>query len=53
MTIAFGVSLFVVVAGIVFCSRRGNPVSQDAVAWTIAAIVYYALLFWPGPLQGV
>jgi len=53
MTIAFGISLLVIVAGIVFCSRRGNPVTKDTVAWTVTAIVYYALVIWPGPLRGV
>ncbi len=53
MTIAFGISLVAIVAGIAFCSRRGNPVTQDTVAWTITAIAYYALILWPGPLRGV
>ena len=53
MAIAFGVSLLAVVAGTVYCSRRGNPVTQDTMARTITAIAYYALVIWPGPLRGV
>jgi hypothetical protein len=53
MTIAFGVSLALVVAGMGLSSLRGNRVTRDTVAWAITGVVFYALFFWPGWIRGV
>jgi hypothetical protein len=52
MTIAFGVSLAFVVAGMGLCALRGSGVTRDAVAWAMTGVVFYALFFWPGWIRG-